>query len=81
MAMSKSEVIGWLVGRVEWEQTLAELHAHAVTARLPAEDLSLEPRPEAEPRPRGLRPRPRTRKLRSPIRGMSRVSLLSRMRS
>ena len=57
MAVNQSYAIGWLVGRLDWECTLAEIHARAgapPTFRAPR-------RSPSAPRPP------------SPVRGMSRA--------
>jgi len=64
MAATRSDVIGWLAGRLEWEQTLARLHARAHYVEAP----------------QGLPTGKAAGKLRSPVRGMSCRSLLLRIR-
>ena len=76
MAATQTYVIGWLVRRLEWEDTLAELHARAAIAR--ASDAAARVAVDAPAQ--GLRPCGAAEKLRSPVRGMSRLSFLLRIR-
>jgi hypothetical protein len=84
MAMTQSDVLGWVAERLEWERTLADLRSRSnlptetdAVAAVPAERLA-----PVEPAARELPRRKRARMLvRSPVRGMSRWSSLLRIRA
>lgn len=80
MAATQSDVIGWLVGRLGWEDTLAALHERAAIARASDEVECSDRRDPVEAAPPTLRPRRAAGKLRSPVRGMSPCSFLLRIR-
>jgi hypothetical protein len=83
MTVPQSYVFSWLAGRLEWERTLAALHARVEVAPEAAAIAPVAERPVPVETAVGELPRRKRARmlLWSPIRGMSRRSSVLRIRT